>query len=130
MVCSKCGHFTSVLEIRHNRHENLNCRIRKCISCGYKFYTTEQEVEFNDTIKKAFSDYRNGYGRKRNKRSTVKKVAVRCVDTGEVFDSISDAAEHIHINRSAICSCCKGRLKTAGGMKWEYYNKNEKEQEE
>lgn len=48
---------------------------------------------------------------------------VRCVETGEVFDCIVNAAKANGINSpSDITSCCKGRHKTAGKLHWEYAN--------
>lgn len=52
------------------------------------------------------------------------KVNMLSNDTGELimqFDSLIDAAHFLGINCSGhICSCCKGKLKTAYGYKWEY----------
>lgn len=39
----------------------------------------------------------------------------------KTFGSLIDAAKYIGVNKSChIVSCCKGRLKTAYGYKWEY----------
>lgn len=45
---------------------------------------------------------------------------VCCVETGEVFDCIKDAAEKYGVNRNHICSCCTGKRKSTGGFHWEY----------
>mgnify|MGYP004478077513 CR=1 FL=1 len=45
---------------------------------------------------------------------------IRCVETGEVFESVKQAAEHIGINPSGITSVLKGRQRKAGGYKWVY----------
>lgn len=45
---------------------------------------------------------------------------VRCITTGKEFDCIKEAAEFYKIDRRSINSCCKGRYKTAGKMRWEY----------
>lgn len=54
------------------------------------------------------------------KRKTLKKVL--CVETGIVFDKISDASNFYKINNSTIVSVCKKRphFKTAGGYHWKY----------
>lgn len=44
---------------------------------------------------------------------------VRCVETGEVFDTIKDAQEWLGI-KTGICECCKGKLEKAGGYHWRY----------
>ena len=43
-------------------------------------------------------------------------------DTGEVFNSMKEAAEAYGMKRSnPISKCCLGEQKTAGGFHWEYY---------
>ena len=37
------------------------------------------------------------------------------------FPSISEAARCTGINQGNICSCCKGRFKSAGGYIWKYH---------
>ena len=51
--------------------------------------------------------------------------AVICVETGEVFESISNAEvtlrdRGIKVSGSHITSVCKGRRKIAGGYSWQY----------
>ena len=36
------------------------------------------------------------------------------------FPSAVDVEKQLNIHRSAICSCCKGKFKTAGGFIWKY----------
>lgn len=36
------------------------------------------------------------------------------------WDCITEIQDKLHIYRSSICACCKGKHKTAGGYKWEY----------
>ena len=45
---------------------------------------------------------------------------VRCVETGEVFDCIKEAAEKYGANRNHIYSCCNGKRKRPDGFHWEY----------
>lgn len=51
------------------------------------------------------------------------RVAMIDKSTGQiicVFPSITDAERETGINNPHICSCCKGRRKTAGGYIWKY----------
>ena len=44
--------------------------------------------------------------------------------TGEfikTWPSAADAEKELHIQHSNIAACCKGKVKSAGGFKWEYY---------
>lgn len=45
---------------------------------------------------------------------------VICVETGEVFDSIKQAADSVGVCRVAVSRCVRGQSHTAGGYKWEY----------
>ena len=49
---------------------------------------------------------------------------VRCITTGEIFNSLREAAEKHNIHGSAICQCCNNpaKYKHAEGKQWEYIN--------
>ena len=57
---------------------------------------------------------RNNIKRDNNKRS------VRCVETGDIYNSLCEATRKTGIASSHISSCCKGNRKTTGGYHWEY----------
>ncbi|MEW9581398.1 hypothetical protein ABQJ48_07370 [Paraburkholderia sp. DGU8] len=48
---------------------------------------------------------------------------VRCIETGEVFESLTQAGRAKGISSSHITSVCKGRRSQAGGFRWEYLPK-------
>lgn len=45
---------------------------------------------------------------------------VICVETNEVFENISKAAEHIGRNIAALWGCLNGKRKTCGGFHWKF----------
>lgn len=45
---------------------------------------------------------------------------VLCVETGKVYLTMHEASKQTGAAVSAICSCCKGKAKTAGGFRWKY----------
>lgn len=45
-------------------------------------------------------------------------ISVKCLDTGEVFGSLKEAAEKTGAPITSISSCLNGRLKKAGGLRW------------
>lgn len=47
------------------------------------------------------------------------KKRIRCVETGQVFDSVNDAAAHIGVVKSNISACLHGYQHTSGGYHWE-----------
>lgn len=61
---------------------------------------------------------RHGTAQRRRGARLQKKV--RNVDTGEVFDSIGEAAKTIAAGKCHIGGACKGKHRTAGGYRWEY----------
>jgi group I intron endonuclease len=54
------------------------------------------------------------------KLEAARKVQVKCLDTGEIYESATDAGRRLNINNSKITAVCRGRRKTAGGLRWEY----------
>ena len=50
------------------------------------------------------------------------RVKVQCVETGEVFDSISDAAHSIGVTAKAISKNLNNETFLCGGYHWKYFN--------
>lgn len=48
------------------------------------------------------------------------QVQIRNDDTGEVFDSLTEAALSCNGRKGDICYCCNGKQKTAFGYHWSY----------
>lgn len=53
------------------------------------------------------------------KKSHYKPVI--CVETGEIYDSVHEAAKSVNKNPCSIVDVLKGRHKTCGGFTWKYY---------
>lgn len=51
--------------------------------------------------------------------------AVRCINTGEVFESQRIAAKVKGIHQSKICLCCQGKRRHTNGLMWEYVTDQE-----
>jgi predicted GIY-YIG superfamily endonuclease len=63
-------------------------------------------------------------GRKRPKSAIEsarlkRMVKVKCIETGEIFESVGAAAKHFNISHSCISCALSGKQKTAGGKTWE-----------
>ena len=41
----------------------------------------------------------------------------------KIWDSMVDIEKELNISSGKICMCCKGKRKTTGGFKFEYYEK-------
>lgn len=75
-----------------------------------------------DNLEWCDDKYNVNYGNaKANKIKKVSKAVV-CVETGEVFNSQSEAMNKKHITGNHITDCCNGRQKTCGGYHWRYAN--------
>lgn len=70
ITCPVCGEKSNVIESKGDGAEWI--RIRKCIKCGYKFYTREQEIEDQEEGYLVFREFANQHASKYRKRK--KKV--------------------------------------------------------
>ncbi len=46
------------------------------------------------------------------------------VETGEVFESYSEASKKYKVSVTPISNCCKGKQRTAGGYHWKYFDED------
>ena len=81
---------------------------------------------FVDNLEWATSAENNLYGSHcqkiskalRNREDTSKKI--KCVETGEIYPSISEAARKNSAHFAAVSRVCHGQQKTANGLHWEF----------
>ena len=73
--------------------------------CGYHWRFLEKDVASNVKIK-----------------HNTNKVKIICIETGEVFDSISDAGRAYGASRKNISKACKGEINSCLGYHWRYYD--------
>lgn len=91
------------------------------LGCGNPFYGKHHSEE----QKKKWCEMRKGMKhlteeQVKNLRKSHFTKSVRCVETGEVFDNIKEAAMKYKIVATHITRVCKGKRKTTGGYHWEY----------
>lgn len=61
--------------------------------------------------------------RRQNQKKMVeaRKKAVRCIETGIIYESATEAARQVEkTTQSKICMVCRGQRNTCGGFHWEY----------
>jgi superfamily II DNA or RNA helicase len=59
-----------------------------------------------------------------SKRKDKHKRKVRCIETGEIFESATAAAKWLGLGHDSVASCCRnrerGKITICGGYHWEY----------
>ena len=65
-------------------------------------------------------------GREKTRKAVGREVIN--VDTGEHYASLKLAAESVGGDKRSICTCCRGRTKTAYGYHWQYANTKERKE--
>lgn len=64
--------------------------------------------------------YNISYGSNRYKRALKLGKKVFCVELNKTFVSIKEAGRITNIPYQNIASCCRGKLKSAGGYHWQF----------
>ena len=81
-----------------------------CSKCGHMWTTSVNNRASGYNCKECYL-----------KNRTIKnKRKVLCVETSEIFDSISDASKKTHTSKTGISNCLNGRSKSSGGYHWKY----------
>ena len=101
---------------------------------GYNLTDGGEFFHHSEESRKLMSEHRKGKGLhefseehkrkiKEHHAGGAKKKKVRCVETGEIFDSINDAARAGGKNKKMVSNCCRKmpHFNTAGGYHWEFY---------
>lgn len=61
------------------------------------------------------------YGTRNERDKQAKSKKVRCIETGIIYESITQASRETGLNMTGISECCrKKRYKTYGGFHWEF----------
>lgn len=97
------------------------CKTNNCVSnlewCTHKYNmnygTRTQRAESNKTAEM--------WKRIRGASAFAHRKMVICVETGVIYNSVSEAADALKVSASHISSCCRGKRKACGGYHWEYY---------
>ena len=70
-----------------------------------------------EETKKKISEAMTG---KRIGKYNVCSIPVRCIETGEIFESIGEVERKYNIKATKVCAVCKGKRHMTGGFHWEY----------
>ena len=85
------NNYDTVDHINHNKHDN---RVENLRWLSHK------------------NNSSNGYFYQQRK--------VKCLETGQIFDSISQASKETNVSVGGICDCCSGKLESTKGLHFKY----------
>ena len=89
----------------------------------------KDEIRYNncvDNLEWCDCSYNINYGTRNKKVGEKLCQQVRCIETGQIFNSQHEVAEFLgHKWDGNISNCLNGRQETTGGYHWEWVNKNE-----
>ena len=91
---------------------------------NYPIVNHKDEIKSHDWVNNLeFCDksYNASYGTCPTKISKANSIKVKCVETGIIYNSYTEAALSVGVNKSRISLVCNGKAKTAGGYHWEKF---------
>ena len=88
-------------------------------------WTTRTENNNNELTRKHSSETRKGKvlseeTKKKMRKSSKKRRKVICVETGIIYNSVSEAEAQTNATLTGIVKCCTKVRKTSGGFHWAY----------
>lgn len=109
--------------IVRERISNPEYRARLSRSAKQKFASEEQRELARERAKAIWANPETRAKITESKRGNhYRAIKVRCIETGEVFESITTAAASIGKTRESVAMACKGIHKTSGKLHWEFYD--------
>ena len=105
--------------------ENFSKKILEVCNTEKKAYSREKYwIEYYNAVR---SD--NYYNKMYGHTGSIKKKVI-CLNTGDVFDTITEASKYFGVDATGITKACNGKRKTGGKhpttqepLRWMYYDK-------
>ena len=94
-----------------------------------KISDAQKGKTLTDDHRKKLSNAKKGSTHKPPSIETRKKISdahvkckIYCTETDTIYESIHECAKQLNLYATAVCKCCKGKLKSTGGYHLQYYN--------
>ena len=124
VICTTTGQvFNSITEAANYYNMRSTSGISRCI---YGYGKTSGQLE--DGTRLCWAIYEEGKTYKKETNTGKSNKPVRCINTGEIFNSIQEAADSIGKHAPNLSACLHGRQKSCGidengnPLKWEFVN--------
>ena len=88
---------------------NTVCRGKQLTTAGHRFEFVDSPLS---------EDVKNRQSNQGSPRM------VRCIETNQIFRSITEAADFLKMSNANIIAVCNGRTKTAGGYHWRFVSED------
>lgn len=112
-----------------NTSNNLWTNLEWCTSKYNCNYGTRNRRIGNASKSRMHSEETRKRISKSNKGNKSRCIKIKCITTGETFNSIKEASNYYEVAHSSIGKCCRGERKHAGKdkitgepLKWKYIN--------
>ena len=77
--------------------------------------------EHKKAISEGLKNYQRTKEHNRNNQLSQHRKPVKCIETQEIYESLSEAERQTGILSETISRCCRGKQKTASNFHWEFY---------
>lgn len=95
---------------------------------NYKYINHKDEDKTNnqvDNLEWCDNKYNLNYGTRNERASKSLGKKIKCVETGIIYNSMTDVERKLKIAHNTISKVCQGKRHTAGGYHWEYVKESE-----
>ena len=99
-------------DVNHRNEDKQDNRLENLEFCTHIYNCNfgtrnERSAKSNSEVKKGVYN-------------TKKSKPVKCFETDLIYKSSMDVQRKLGFDNSSITKCCKGKLKTVGGLHWKY----------